>query len=112
VYHGHCHQKALYGQERSVATLRTAGGAANVTALPSGCCGMAGSFGYTADRYDVSMQIGELSVFPPIRAAAANAVVVAPGTSCRHQIKDGTGREAVHPIEYLARAMGLEQDHV
>jgi Fe-S oxidoreductase len=77
-----------------------------VTVLDSGCCGMAGSFGYTADRYDLSMKIGELSVFPPIRAAAPDAAIVAPGTSCRHQIRDGTGRESLHPAEAMARGLG------
>jgi len=78
-----------------------------VRVLDSGCCGMAGSFGFTADRYDLSMKIGELSVFPPIRSADASATVVAPGTSCRHQIADGTGRHALHPIELIARAIGI-----
>jgi Fe-S oxidoreductase len=63
---------------------------------------MAGSFGFAAHRYDLSMRIGELSVFPPIREAPADATIVAPGTSCRHQIKDGTGRIAIHPIELIA----------
>ena len=66
---------------------------------------MAGSFGFAAHRFDLSMKIGELSVFPPIRAAGDDAIIVAPGTSCRHQIKDGTGRVALHPIELIARAL-------
>jgi FAD/FMN-containing dehydrogenase/Fe-S oxidoreductase len=98
--HGHCHQKALWGDSTSSNLLRRLAGD-KLTVLPSGCCGMAGSFGYTADRYDVSMKIGELSLFPPIRQNPA-ATVCAPGTSCRHQIHDGTGRRAVHPIEYAA----------
>jgi Fe-S oxidoreductase len=65
---------------------------------------MAGSFGYTAEHYDVSMRIGELSVFPPIRANQ-EATILAPGTSCRHQIHDGTGRHALHPIEYVAQLL-------
>jgi Fe-S oxidoreductase len=76
----------------------------NLTVLPSGCCGMAGAFGYTADHYEVSMQIGELSLFPPIRNAP-NATILAPGTSCRHQIHDGTGRHALHPIEFAAQLL-------
>lgn len=104
VLHGHCHQKALGGDGTSAALLKRLTGG-RVTVLDSGCCGMAGSFGYAADKYDVSMAIGELSVFPPLRAADAGAVVCAPGTSCRHQIKDGTGRRAVHPIEYVAERL-------
>ncbi len=105
VLHGHCHQKALWGSETSAAGLRRVSD--SVCVLDSGCCGMAGSFGYTSDRYDLSMKIGELSVFPPVRSAPAEAVIAAPGTSCRHQIRDGTGREALHPIEVIARAMGV-----
>ncbi len=104
VLHGHCHQKALWGAETSAVGLRCVSD--GVTVLDSGCCGMAGSFGYAKDRYDLSMRIGELSVFPPMRAAG-DAVIAAPGTSCRHQIRDGTGREALHPIEVIARAMGV-----
>jgi Fe-S oxidoreductase len=108
VLHGHCHQKALWGTGATVAALRRTCGN-RVTVLDSGCCGMAGSFGYTADRYELSMKIGELSVFPPIRAAGENAVIVAPGTSCRHQIRDGTGRESLHPAEAMARGLCVSQ---
>ena len=101
LFHGHCHQKALWGQESSVALLRRFAGD-RVTALTTGCCGMAGSFGYDADKYGVSMRIGEQSLFPPIRAAMPDTTVCAPGTSCRHQIHDGTGRTAIHPIEWIA----------
>ncbi len=104
ILHGHCHQKALWGAESSAAAMRRIAGD-KLSVLPSGCCGMAGSFGYTADRYELSMKIGELSVFPPVRAAEDDAVIVAPGTSCRHQIKDGTGRHALHPAEVLAMAL-------
>ncbi|HSV12929.1 MAG TPA: hypothetical protein VLI90_01620, partial [Tepidisphaeraceae bacterium] len=62
-----------------------------------------GSFGYAAHRYDLSMKIGELSLFPPVRNAPADAIITAPGTSCRHQIHDGTAREALHPIEVIDR---------
>jgi FAD/FMN-containing dehydrogenase/Fe-S oxidoreductase len=103
--HGHCHQKALWGDQTSSAILRRLSGG-NVDVLPSGCCGMAGGFGYAEDKYDLSMKIGELSVFPPIRAAAESTIIVAPGTSCRHQIRDGTGREAWHPIELVAKWLG------
>jgi FAD/FMN-containing dehydrogenase/Fe-S oxidoreductase len=99
VLHGHCHQKALW-PESSVAVLRRLLGD-RLAVLDSGCCGMAGSFGYTADHYELSMKIGELVLFPAVRGAP-NATVIAPGTSCRHQIKDGTGRTALHPIEVIA----------
>jgi len=106
VFHGHCHQKALWGSESSAAALRRIAGD-RLDVLPSGCCGMAGAFGYTKDHYALSMKIGELSVFPPVRAAAADALIVAPGTSCRHQMRDGTGRECLHPAEVLAMGLGL-----
>jgi Fe-S oxidoreductase len=102
--HGHCHQKALWGAETSAGALRRVAGE-NVVVLDTGCCGMAGSFGYDADKYDLSMKIGELVLFPAVRAAKADAIIVAPGTSCRHQIRDGTGREALHPIEVIAMAL-------
>jgi Fe-S oxidoreductase len=101
--HGHCHQKALWGDGGTAAALRRV--ADNVNVLPSGCCGMAGSFGFSADRYALSMQIGELSVFPPIRDIGKEVIIAAPGTSCRHQIFDGTARRAVHPIEIIAEAI-------
>jgi FAD/FMN-containing dehydrogenase/Fe-S oxidoreductase len=101
ILHGHCHQKALWGVETSAAGLRRVCGE-HLSVLDSGCCGMAGAFGYAAHRYDLSMQIGELSLFPPLRAKP-EAIVAAPGTSCRHQIFDALGREALHPIEIIAR---------
>ncbi len=104
--HGHCHQKALWGDATSSDALRrVSADPTRVHTLPSGCCGMAGSFGYDAKKYDVSMQIGELSVFPPLRAAGDDALIAAPGTSCRHQIHDGTGKAALHPIEIIAQAI-------
>ena len=105
LFHGHCHQKALWGIERSTALLGRLFGD-RLRVLDSGCCGMAGSFGYTVDHYDLAMRIGELSLFPAIRGEP-QAAVVAPGTSCRHQILDGTGRRAVHPIELVAAALDL-----
>ena len=103
--HGHCHQKA-FGS--AAATLRMLGRipGARVTAIESGCCGMAGSFGYHAEHYDVSMRMGELSLFPAVRGAEVDATIVADGTSCRAQIADGTGRELVHAAVMLDRAMG------
>ena len=101
--HGHCHQKALVGLSPTIRALEIAG--YKVDALPTGCCGMAGSFGYEADHYDISMDIGELVLFPALRKLGAGAGIVAPGTSCRHQIKDGTGLEASHPAIWLDRAL-------
>jgi Fe-S oxidoreductase len=104
--HGHCHQKALVGTEKTVAALNLLHGA-KVHVIPSGCCGMAGSFGYEKEHYQTSLAIGEMVLFPTIRKAVANAddvipcIVSAPGTSCRQQIFDGTGVHAVHPIEIL-----------
>ena len=102
--HGHCHQKALSSLAPTVAML---GLPANysVEVIPSGCCGMAGSFGYEAEHFDLSMQIGELVLFPAVRQAASDSLVAAGGTSCRHQIKDGTGRHASHPVEILHAAL-------
>jgi len=76
-----------------------------VEEIPSGCCGMAGSFGYEKEHYDLSMQVGELVLFPAVREADTETIVAAPGTSCRHQIGDGTGREALHPVEVLYKAL-------
>jgi Fe-S oxidoreductase len=76
-----------------------------VETIPSGCCGMAGSFGYEKEHYEISMQIGELELFPAIRNQSEEVIIAAPGTSCRHQIKDGTGRMAKHPVEILWEAI-------
>ncbi|MCA9288079.1 MAG: FAD-binding protein [Phycisphaerales bacterium] len=100
ILHAHCHQKALWGDQTSARALRRLPGAA-VGVLDSGCCGMAGSFGYAEHRYDLSMKIGNLTLFPAVREAP-DATICAPGTSCRHQIKDATGVRALHPIEVLA----------
>jgi FAD/FMN-containing dehydrogenase/Fe-S oxidoreductase len=96
--HGHCHQKALVG---TGPTERVLGLAADVEVVDSGCCGMAGLFGYEKGHYEVSMKMGERRLFPAVREAGER-VVVAPGTSCREQILDGTERRALHPAEYLA----------
>lgn len=100
--HGHCHQKAL-SSISPTAFLLSLPENYSVETIPSGCCGMAGSFGYEKEHYEVSMQIGELVLFPSIRKAEG-AVVAAPGTSCRHQIMDGTDRIALHPVEILLDA--------
>jgi FAD/FMN-containing dehydrogenase/Fe-S oxidoreductase len=100
--HGHCHQKALVG---TGPTERLLGRAAEVEVVDSGCCGMAGLFGYEKGHYEVSMKMGERRLFPAVRGAGER-VVVAPGTSCREQILDGTQRRALHPAEYLAPLLG------
>jgi Fe-S oxidoreductase/FAD/FMN-containing dehydrogenase len=103
VLHGHCHQKALGGAGGSAAALRLVPGL-DVTMLDTGCCGMAGSFGYEAGHFDVSAKIAELDLLPALRAAPA-AEVAAPGTSCRHQIRDLAGRRALHPLEVIEASM-------
>jgi Fe-S oxidoreductase len=77
----------------------------NVEEIPSGCCGMAGSFGYEKEHFELSMKIGEMVLFPSVRSAPADAVIAAPGTSCRNQIMDGTGRRALHPAEIMYEAI-------
>jgi Fe-S oxidoreductase len=102
--HGHCQQKAVGSL---AATLKILSFPENysVDAIPSGCCGMAGSFGYEKEHYDVSMQIGELVLFPAVRKQPDTTLVAAPGTSCRHQIKDGTAKKAYHPVEIMYDAL-------
>lgn len=108
--HGHCHQKALWGTETSADALRRVAGE-RLDVLDTGCCGMAGSFGMTSTRYDISQQIGELGVLPAVRTMDDASVCVAPGTSCRHQIRDATGVRAIHPIEYLAQHIAQGESH-
>ncbi|NMH88093.1 FAD-binding and (Fe-S)-binding domain-containing protein [Flavivirga algicola] len=103
-FHGHCHQKAMSNQLSSFAVLNLPKNY-RVTIIPSGCCGMAGSFGYEKEHYEVSMKIGEQTLFPAIRKAPEAVIISANGTSCRHQIKDGTQREAKHPISVLKEAL-------
>jgi Fe-S oxidoreductase len=76
-----------------------------VEEIPSGCCGMAGAFGFEKEHYEVSMKIGELVLFPAVRAASPETIIAAPGTSCRQQIRDGTGRIALHPVEIMYAAL-------
>ena len=102
--HGHCQQKALSTVSSSFKILSFPENY-EVKIIPSGCCGMAGSFGYEKEHYDLSMQIGELVLFPTIRKQAEDVIIAAPGTSCRHQVKDGTGRKAWHPVEVLYDAL-------
>ena len=105
--HGHCHQKSLIGVGTSAEMLRLIPGAL-VHVIPSGCCGMAGSFGFEKEHYETSMAIGEMVLFPTVRKAAESTgktLVAAPGTSCRQQILDGTGFKAQHPVEILFNSL-------
>jgi Fe-S oxidoreductase len=102
--HGHCQQKALSSVSASVKMLSLPENY-SVETIPSGCCGMAGSFGYEKEHYELSMKIGELVLFPAVRAQAEDTIIAAPGTSCRHQIKDGTGRKALHTVDVLYDAL-------
>ena len=112
--HGHCHQKAFDALQPAVEVLELVPELA-VEVVESSCCGMAGSFGYEAAHYDVSMQMAELSLLPAVRAANRDTLIVADGTSCRHQIADGTRgagqREAVHAVRVLAAALTAAADH-
>lgn len=102
--HGHCQQKAIAS---TLPTKKMLSMPANfsVQEVPSGCCGMAGSFGYEKEHYDLSMKIGNLVLFPEILRLDAGIVIAAPGTSCRHHIFDGTGKKALHPVEILFQAI-------
>jgi len=102
--HGHCHQKALSNQKVTFDILNLPKNY-TVTIIPSGCCGMAGSFGYEKEHYEVSMQVGGLKLFPAVKKSSEDTLIAANGTSCRHQIKDGTKREAQHPVSILRQAL-------
>jgi FAD/FMN-containing dehydrogenase/Fe-S oxidoreductase len=104
LFHGHCHQKALVGVKGSADALKLVPGL-SVTVLDAGCCGMAGAFGYERQHYDVSVAVANLALVPAVKADPA-ATVVATGTSCRHQVRDLTGRPALHPLEVLAGSTG------
>jgi len=103
LFHGHCHQKALVGTAATVQMLSRIPGA-TVVEVDAGCCGMAGSFGFEAEHYDLSMQIGGMRLFPAVEAEDAATVLAATGISCRQQIHHGTGRVARHPIELIRAA--------
>lgn len=103
-FHGHCQQKALSGTSATKTMLNIPKNY-TVEEIPSGCCGMAGSFGYEEEHYDLSMKVGELVLFPAVREAKPSVLISAPGTSCRHQIKDGTDKDAQHPVEILYDAL-------
>jgi Fe-S oxidoreductase len=104
--HGHCHQKAFDAFSPVEAVLKLIPDL-NVEPIESSCCGMAGAFGYNADTFDVSLAMGELSLLPAVRKAPHDAIIVADGTSCRHQIRDGSGREAVHVARVLAKSLAV-----
>ncbi len=102
--HGHCQQKAVSSLVPGKKALSLPKNY-TVQLIPSGCCGMAGSFGYEAEHYEVSMKVGELVLFPTVRQQPDDVIIAAAGTSCRHQIKDGTSRKASHPAEILFAAL-------
>ena len=102
--HGHCQQKAIASTGSTKFVLSYPKNY-TVDEIPSGCCGMAGSFGYEKEHYELSMKVGELVLFPEVRKAENEMIISAPGTSCRHQIKDGTGRDAKHPVEVIYEAL-------
>ena len=106
--HGHCHQKALIGTRYSEELLAFLG--YEVEEAGSGCCGMAGSFGYEAEHYDLSLKMGELTLFPAVRAQSAETLIVAAGVSCHEQIAQGTQREALHPAQVLYQALEYAGD--
>src|SRR5262249_24888947 len=101
--HGHCHQKAMVGTGPTVAMLKAAG--YEVSEVDAGCCGMAGSFGFEAEHYDLSLTIANRRLVPAVKGTAAEVAVCAPGISCRQQIEHTTGRIARHPAELLLEAL-------
>jgi Fe-S oxidoreductase len=103
--HGHCHQKSFAAMGAVETVLALVPGLA-VETVESSCCGMAGAFGYGADTADISLAMAELSLLPAVRRADADTLIVADGTSCRHQIKDGSGRDALHVARVLAMSLG------
>lgn len=107
LFHGHCHQKALAGTAATVALLQRIPNA-EVVELDAGCCGMAGSFGFEAEHYELSMRIGGMRLFPAVRREPATTVVAATGTSCRQQIAHGTGRPARHPVQLVREALAID----
>ncbi|MBA4405917.1 FAD-binding oxidoreductase [bacterium] len=102
--HGHCQQRAIASTKATIETLSLPQNY-EVEEIPSGCCGMAGAFGYEKEHYELSMKVGELVLFPEIRKEQSDVLICAPGTSCRHQIHDGTKRDAFHPIEIIYEAL-------
>lgn len=108
IFHGHCHQKALASSE-TIKKMLSLPENYSVSEIKSGCCGMAGAFGFEEEHYQLSMQIGEMVLFPAVRKAKRETIIVASGTSCRQQIKDGSMRKALHPVEVLYSALIKKQ---
>jgi Fe-S oxidoreductase len=108
--HTHCYQKSLGVAGDVLDIMLRLLPNTTVEEIPSGCCGMAGSFGYEKEHYEISMAIGEEVLFPVVRAAALDTFIAAAGTSCREQIKDGAQRQAVHPIVILAQSLKSGSD--
>ena len=104
--HGHCHQKALVGTAPTIAMLKAAG--YEVSEVDSGCCGMAGSFGFEKEHYDLSLKIGNRRLAPAVKAAGGEVEIVAPGISCRQQIEHLAGRKAKHPADLLVEVLSNE----
>jgi Fe-S oxidoreductase len=102
--HAHCQQKAVASSDASIDMLSIPLNY-SVSEIASGCCGMAGSFGYEKEHYDLSNKVGELVLFPEVRSCETGTIISAPGTSCRHHIKDGTGKRAIHPAKILYEAL-------
>jgi Fe-S oxidoreductase len=113
LYHAHCYQKArkpasdgkAIGAQATIEFLRSFGYETEL--VEAGCCGMAGAFGYEAEHYELSMQVGELALFPAVRQAGQDTLIAASGVSCQAQIEDGAGRKAVHPLELAVEALRL-----
>jgi Fe-S oxidoreductase len=108
--HAHCQQKAVASSASTIEMLSIPENY-SVKEIPSGCCGMAGSFGYEKEHFELSNQVGELVLFPEVRKADSSTIISAPGTSCRHHIKDGTGRKALHPAVVLYNALKNSSEH-
>lgn len=106
--HAHCQQKAISSSQSSIEMLSIPKNY-KIKEIPSGCCGMAGSFGFEKEHYDLSNKIGEMILFPEVRQAAENILIAAPGTSCRHHIEEGTGRKALHPVTIMYNALKKKQ---
>jgi Fe-S oxidoreductase len=106
--HGHCHQKALVGTGPTVAVLRAAG--YQVSEVDAGCCGMAGSFGFEAEHYELSLRIAGRRLVPAVKAAGDDVAICAPGISCRQQVEHTTGRQALHPAQLLWEALAASPD--
>jgi Fe-S oxidoreductase len=105
--HGHCHQKAFGAMAAVIGCLGLVPGV-QAEMIETSCCGMAGAFGYEAEHHAISLQMAELTLLPAVRAAPAEAIIVADGTSCRQQIRDGSGRQAVHAARVLADALAAQ----